>query len=564
MKRSTEDREHDLPLPDGDERLADWVDGRMTARELERFEAEMRVNPRLQQEAEEYRRGVEAVRDALREPMPAVDLAQRVLAQIASQPAAPPAPRHLRRPWLLSLAVAAGLLLTVWLVQETGAPTPERTPSADRGSDTAFKDAAKDAGRAGWTGTLAGGAETPAAAADRPQADPAEALQRLLAEGGVTPDRAQRDTAPGKAGELQELRAGAEDERGEAVANGRQLVQTQAAQAEQQPGADDYFLGRSRAGRPTGKAAAAAGAPAEADPQAAATVAEEAAEPQAERERLRQEAPWAAQLRMQTAAEPTVQVVVLTRRLQQAAGQRPENKSGPAVRTRSAVDRKTVEAPAPSAPGSDAADAVDPAATDMLLLQQFPTLRAPQQGQAPLDLGIAGIQLQQIGSLDAAVVPGRIAPDQAREWVGNFAPHLGQVIEPSLRGFVPDGARANAFYVSGQPAQMRVLLQQVASWADRQQVELSLAEMPAASLVLFQQAIQPADRSPGGAGQPAGPATPGAARGDPEAGVTATGLPTPTPTPAPAPDRAEPRAVVLVFREVPEQVPEPAGGGQRR
>lgn len=55
------------PGKGGDERLADWVDGTMSPKELERFEAELRVNKSLRERAEAYRTTVEAVQGALRE-----------------------------------------------------------------------------------------------------------------------------------------------------------------------------------------------------------------------------------------------------------------------------------------------------------------------------------------------------------------------------------------------------------------------------------------------------------------------------------------------------------------
>ena len=41
-------------VPDVDERICDWVDGTMPARDRERFEAELRVNPQLRQQVDEY------------------------------------------------------------------------------------------------------------------------------------------------------------------------------------------------------------------------------------------------------------------------------------------------------------------------------------------------------------------------------------------------------------------------------------------------------------------------------------------------------------------------------
>jgi hypothetical protein len=65
-----------------DERLSDWVDGRLSSRDLERFEAELRVNPALRAQAEEYKRTVLAVRAALTGAGPRVDMVGRVLAAV--------------------------------------------------------------------------------------------------------------------------------------------------------------------------------------------------------------------------------------------------------------------------------------------------------------------------------------------------------------------------------------------------------------------------------------------------------------------------------------------------
>jgi hypothetical protein len=47
-----------------DERLADWVDGRLSERDRERFEAELRVSPQLRERVDEYERTVQSVRAA--------------------------------------------------------------------------------------------------------------------------------------------------------------------------------------------------------------------------------------------------------------------------------------------------------------------------------------------------------------------------------------------------------------------------------------------------------------------------------------------------------------------
>ncbi|MEC7584643.1 MAG: hypothetical protein VYE77_10010 [Planctomycetota bacterium] len=111
-----------------DERFADWMDGEMSPRERERFEAEMQVNPALRARAEEYRRTTEQVRQALRAPGPKVDIADRVFAEIAAsgKPFRDQSAQSQPVPWgavsgrsmMLSAAVAAAILVTLVLLPE--------------------------------------------------------------------------------------------------------------------------------------------------------------------------------------------------------------------------------------------------------------------------------------------------------------------------------------------------------------------------------------------------------------------------------------------------------------
>lgn len=114
------------PLPDEpDERLCDWVDGTMTPRELERFEAEMRVSKSLRERAEAYRRAVVAVREGLARGDDEVDVADAVLAQIRGgggpQPAPQRDPAGPRLPsvpgaWWRSALVAAAMLAVIFVL----------------------------------------------------------------------------------------------------------------------------------------------------------------------------------------------------------------------------------------------------------------------------------------------------------------------------------------------------------------------------------------------------------------------------------------------------------------
>jgi hypothetical protein len=121
-----------------DERIADWVDGRLDAIQLQRFEAELRVNPALRAEAEEYRRSVEAIREALAGGERVREgFADHVMAAIEGE-------RHARRrrwiPWVGSAAAAAALI-GLWLALSRGVILPNsrhdlaRAPSASPSAD---------------------------------------------------------------------------------------------------------------------------------------------------------------------------------------------------------------------------------------------------------------------------------------------------------------------------------------------------------------------------------------------------------------------------------------------
>ena len=76
-----------------DERLADWVDGRLAPGERAAFEAWLAEDPARQADADAYRGTVEAVRGALRQgPHARLDFASRVLDEAASTPAVVPSP----------------------------------------------------------------------------------------------------------------------------------------------------------------------------------------------------------------------------------------------------------------------------------------------------------------------------------------------------------------------------------------------------------------------------------------------------------------------------------------
>ena len=110
---------------DVDERLADWVDGRMTERERARFEGELRVNAKLRADLAEYERTVDVLRRALQVPTQPTAVADRVLARIAAGQAAAPLVRHSRRgfgPFGWSLFCAAALMLLAVMVDSWSVP----------------------------------------------------------------------------------------------------------------------------------------------------------------------------------------------------------------------------------------------------------------------------------------------------------------------------------------------------------------------------------------------------------------------------------------------------------
>lgn len=121
-----------------DDRLADWVDGRMTDRERERFLAELRVNAQLRRDLADYEETVAAVRAALQAPTSPTNLTDRVLSAIAAPdrtPAHGMPPGHapfVRRPLFWSLASAAAVLIVALLVDGlSGRPAVETAAVLD-------------------------------------------------------------------------------------------------------------------------------------------------------------------------------------------------------------------------------------------------------------------------------------------------------------------------------------------------------------------------------------------------------------------------------------------------
>ncbi|HZN40154.1 MAG TPA: hypothetical protein VFD82_15215 [Planctomycetota bacterium] len=118
------------PEREVDARLADWVDGRLSERERERFVAELRVNPQLRKDLEDYEKTVAAVRAALQAPVRPVQIADRVMTAIAAgNPRSSVGQRWRNRSFMWSLASAAALLLLALLVN-TWSPAPKTDTTA--------------------------------------------------------------------------------------------------------------------------------------------------------------------------------------------------------------------------------------------------------------------------------------------------------------------------------------------------------------------------------------------------------------------------------------------------
>ena len=131
---------------DVDERLCDWVDGRMTERERERFAAELRVNASLRQQLAEYERTVAAIRAALQAPKTPVPMADRVIAALATQQNRSAQP-IVAMPWrgrswshlgFCAASAAALLLLALWIDSWAGR-TPEKLVSTSEAAQAEAK-----------------------------------------------------------------------------------------------------------------------------------------------------------------------------------------------------------------------------------------------------------------------------------------------------------------------------------------------------------------------------------------------------------------------------------------
>ncbi|MBL8752417.1 MAG: hypothetical protein JNK15_03870 [Planctomycetes bacterium] len=183
-----------------DERLADWVDGRMGSRERERFEAELRVNPQLRRDLDDYERTVGVLRAALRAPSPGsprAPIADRVLAEVQKQATSPAVraatPFRLQRLWW-TIASAAALLVVAVYVNGLGVG-PART-------DVAVVEPAAVEPGTGFDGTYKptqANAEMPeeerrggGAGAATPAVDPKAILEDLAKKSGAAEGEAKK------------------------------------------------------------------------------------------------------------------------------------------------------------------------------------------------------------------------------------------------------------------------------------------------------------------------------------------------------------------------------------
>ena len=126
---------------ESDERLADWVDGAMTPRERERFEAELRVSKSLRDRLAAYEKTVRAVRQGLAQQDAPLDVSASVMARIraadrGSSPSSPlarslPTPRLSDVPgaWWRSASVAAAIVAVI-VVLDRWEPRKKRTEQA--------------------------------------------------------------------------------------------------------------------------------------------------------------------------------------------------------------------------------------------------------------------------------------------------------------------------------------------------------------------------------------------------------------------------------------------------
>lgn len=197
---------------DVDERLCDWVDGRMSERDRDRFAAELRVNASLRHQLAEYERTVAAIRAALRAPTTPVPMADRVITALAAQQnraAQPIAAFAWRgRSWthlgFCAASAAALLLLALWIDSWAGR-APEKLASTDAAQAEVPLEAKKDVGVESVDTQANGGASRRDLRDESGQAlrklDPAPAPVDPAAANAAQSSEAQSSGAPSETGE---------------------------------------------------------------------------------------------------------------------------------------------------------------------------------------------------------------------------------------------------------------------------------------------------------------------------------------------------------------------------
>lgn len=114
------------PTTPEDERLADWVDGRLSAEEQARFEAELEGDETLRRRAESYRATVELIRRSASDERAPLDMADAVMERVGTSP----------RWWSAwpGLAAAAAVLVAgvLWWQMGSGTPTVRDTAVLDQ------------------------------------------------------------------------------------------------------------------------------------------------------------------------------------------------------------------------------------------------------------------------------------------------------------------------------------------------------------------------------------------------------------------------------------------------
>ena len=130
-------------VPDIDERLADWVDGTMSGRDRERFEAEMRVSPPLRKQVEEYEQTVSSIQAALRADTHDTDLVDRVLAGLAQEATGAARPTRSMMPYIWATTCAAALLGVAVMIDSWAgmsiSPSDDQRVSAELGSSAGLE-----------------------------------------------------------------------------------------------------------------------------------------------------------------------------------------------------------------------------------------------------------------------------------------------------------------------------------------------------------------------------------------------------------------------------------------